>query len=42
MSTIDRVIPPYAFGVSSAITAIIAGWFALTFAVTVGGVIAGA
>lgn len=41
MSTIDRVIPPYAFGVSSVITAIIAGWFALTFAVTVGGVIAG-
>ncbi len=42
MSSIDRVIPPQAFRVSTAITGVIAGWFALTFFFTVGGVLFGA
>jgi hypothetical protein len=42
MSTLDRVIPPRVFRVSTAITVVVAGWFALTFALTVGGVILGA
>jgi hypothetical protein len=42
MANIDRVIPPYVFGVSTVVTAIIAGWFALTFAFTVGGLALGA
>lgn len=42
MSTLDQVIPPKAFRVSTAVTVLIAGWFALTFAVTVGGLLAGA
>lgn len=42
MSSLDRVIPPRVFRLSTAITGVIAGWFALTFAVTVGGVLLGA
>jgi len=42
MSSIDQVVPPRVFRISSAITGVIAGWFALTFFVTVGGVILGA
>jgi hypothetical protein len=42
VSSIDRVIPPRVFRVSTAVTVVIAGWFALTFALTVGGVILGA
>jgi hypothetical protein len=42
MSTLDRVISPLAFRVSTAVTAVIAGWFALTFAFTVAGLLAGA
>lgn len=42
MSSIDRVIPPRVFRVSTAVTVVTAGWFALTFALTVGGVILGA
>ncbi len=42
MSTLDRVVSPQAFRVSTAITGVIAGWFALTFAVTVAGVLVGA
>jgi len=42
MATLDRVVPPGAFRISTAITAVIAGWFALTFAVTVGAMVVGA
>jgi hypothetical protein len=42
MSTLDRVVSPQAFRVSTAVTVVIAGWFALTFAITVGGLLAGA
>jgi hypothetical protein len=42
MATLDRVVPPRAFRVSTMITAVIAGWFALTFAVTVGAMVVGA
>lgn len=42
MSPLDRFLPPYARGVASVVTAIIAAWFALTFAVTVGAVLVGA
>ena len=42
MSSIDQVIPPRVFRISSAITGVVAGWFALTFFVTVGGVLLGA
>ena len=42
MESIDRVIPPHVFGVSTAVTAIVAGWFALTFAITLGGLALGA
>lgn len=42
MSSLDRVVPPQVFRLSTAITGVIAGWFALTFAVTVGGVLIGA
>ena len=42
MSTLDRVVSPQAFRVSTVVTVVIAGWFALTFAITVGGLLAGA
>ena len=42
MAALDRVIPPLAFRVSTAVTAVTAGWFALTFAITVGAVVVGA
>lgn len=37
MSSLDEVIAPHAFRVSTALTAVIASWFALTFAISVGG-----
>ncbi|HEX4944802.1 MAG TPA: hypothetical protein VFV55_10640 [Usitatibacteraceae bacterium] len=42
MKLIERIISSHALGVSTAITAIVAGWFALTFAITVGGLVVGA
>lgn len=42
MNVIDWIFSPHAFGVSSAITAIVAGWFALTFAITLGELVVGA
>ena len=36
MSTLDRVASPHTYTVSNLITVIVAGWFALTFAVTLG------
>ena len=42
MSTLDRVVSPQAFRVSTAVTLAIAGWFALTFAITVGALLVGA
>ena len=42
MSTLDRVVSPQAFRVSTAVTTVIAGWFALTFALTVAALLAGA
>ncbi len=42
MSALDRVVSPKVFRLSTAITGVVAGWFALTFAVTVGGVLLGA
>jgi len=41
MATLDRVVPPRALRVSTAVTVITAGWFALTFAVTVGAMVVG-
>ena len=42
MSSIDQVVSPQAFRVSTAVTVVIASWFALTLAFTVGGLVAGA
>jgi hypothetical protein len=42
MATLDRVISPQSFRVSTAVTVVVAGWFAFTFAVTVGALITGA
>ena len=42
MSSIDQVIPPRVFRLATAITGVIAGWFALTLVITVGGVRIGA
>jgi hypothetical protein len=42
MSTIDRIVSPRAFRVSTAVMAIVAGWFALTFALAVGTLLVGA
>ena len=42
MSSIDQVIPPHAFRVSTAVTAVIASWFALTFVISVVGLLLGA
>jgi hypothetical protein len=40
MNALDRIIAPHALGVGSVVTALVAGWFALTFALAVGGVLA--
>ena len=42
MNVIDRILSSRVPGVSTAVTTLIAGWFALTFALTVGGLIVGA
>lgn len=42
MATLDRVISPLSFRVSTAVTVVVAGWFALTFAITVGALLTGA
>lgn len=42
MATIDRVLSPNACRLSTAVTVVVAGWFAITFAVTVAGVLFGA
>ena len=42
MVTLDRVLPPSAFRVSTAVMAVVGGWFTFTFAVTVVGLLAGA
>ena len=42
MSSIDRVVSPQAFRVSTAVIVVVASWFALTFAITVGRLLAGA
>lgn len=36
MKSVEPVFASHAFGVSTAVTAIVAGWFAITFAVTLG------
>jgi len=35
----DPVFATHALGVSTAVTAIVAGWFALTFAITLGALV---
>lgn len=42
MDLLDRVVPPRAFRMSTAITVIVSGWLALTFLFTVGSALAGA
>lgn len=42
MTSIDQVATPHALTVSTLVTVIVAGWFALTFAFTVGGLLVGA
>ncbi len=41
MASVDTVIPPRAFRVATAVTLVIAGWFALTFAASVGSLFLG-
>jgi hypothetical protein len=42
MDAIDRIMPPYALDATAIVSAIVAGWFALTFYVVVGGLFVGA
>lgn len=42
MNAIGRILSSRVVNVSTAVTTIIAGWFALSFAVTVGGLLVGA
>lgn len=42
MNAAVRTRDPHALGVSTAVTVIVAGWFALTFAIALGGLFLGA
>lgn len=42
MATLDRVVSPSAFRVSTAVMAVVGGWFAFTFAISVVGLLTGA
>lgn len=42
MNAIDRIVSAPVREVSTAVTAIVAGWFTLAFAVSLGGILVGA